>query len=242
MIDAKNLSKKTAAEKAAEYVKDGMVLGLGTGSTVKYFIEKLAVRIKEEQIEVVGVPTSTATERLARELGIPLTAPGQYEKIDLDVDGADEVDTRFNLIKGGGGAHTREKIVASASKEFVVVVDPAKMVNRLGAFPVAIEVIPFAEPYVIKEIEALGGLAKKRAGFVSDNGNVILDARFNIIDPLRLERDINSIPGVLENGIFARRRPEKVIVGDGTKTRILERILNGRKKNRKAAGTAGNTR
>jgi ribose 5-phosphate isomerase A len=223
MADA-NISKKAAGEKAAEYVKDGMVLGLGTGSTVKYFIERLAARIKEEQIEVVGIPTSIATEKTARVLGIPLTAIGQYEKIDLDVDGADEVDPKYNLIKGGGGAHTREKIVASASKTFIVIADSGKMVSRLGAFPVAIEVIPYAEDYVRKELQALGGLAKKREGFVSDNGNLILDARFNIVDPAGLEKDLNNIPGVLENGIFARRRPEKVIVGEGTKTKILERV------------------
>ena len=219
-----SVSKKSAGEKAAEYVKDGMVLGLGTGSTVRYFIEKLASRIKEEQIEVVGIPTSIATEKMARELGIPLVAIGQYEMIDLDVDGADEVDPRFNLIKGGGGAHTREKIVASASKNFIVIADAGKMVNRLGAFPVAIEVIPFAEDFVRKEMQSLGGLAKKREGFVSDNGNIILDVRFNIADPAGLEKDIKGIPGVLENGIFAKRRPEKVIVGEGTKIKILERV------------------
>lgn len=223
MIDA-SVSKKAAGEKAADYVKDGMVLGLGTGSTVSYFIERLAARIKEERLGVVGIPTSVATENMARKLGIPLTAIGQYECIDLDVDGADEVDPRFNLIKGGGGAHTREKIVASASREFIVVAEAGKMVNRLGAFPVAIEVIPYAEDFVRKEVQALGGLAKKRQGFVSDNGNVILDARFNIVDPSGLEEDLKSIPGVLENGIFARRRPEKVIVGEGTKTKILERV------------------
>ncbi len=216
-------SKKAAGEKAVDYVKDGMVIGLGTGSTAKYFIERLAKRIQEESLDLTAIPTSVASENLAKRLGVKVSNLSEHPAIDLDVDGADEVDPKYNLIKGGGGAHTREKIVASASKEFIVIVDEAKLVNRLGNFPVAVEVIPFAEGYVMKEIEGLGGIAKKRAGFVSDNGNVVLDARFNIVDPIRLEKDMNEIPGVVENGIFAKRRPEKVIVGVGKKTKTLER-------------------
>lgn len=216
-------SKKAAGEKAAEYVRDGMVIGLGTGSTVRYFIEHLAAKIRKESIDVAGVPTSTATEKLARAANIPLIALSGCEGIDLDVDGADEVDAKFNLIKGGGGAHTREKIVAGASREFIVIVDASKVVGRIGAFPVAVEVLPFAESPVRKEISALGGLAKRREGFLTDNGNIILDARFSIIDAEALEEDLKSIPGVVESGIFAKRRPEKVIVGDGEKTRVMER-------------------
>lgn len=216
-------SKKAAGEKAADYVKDGMVLGLGTGSTVKYFIERLARKIKEESLDVAGIPTSIATEKLAKALGIQMTSFAECEGIDLDVDGADEVDAAYNLIKGGGGALTREKIVASVSRRFIVIVDAKKVVGRIGAFPVAIEVLPFAETPVRNEIIALGGLPKKRDGFLTDNGNIVLDARFNIIDAEALEEDLKSIPGVVESGIFAKRRPEKVIVGDASKTREIER-------------------
>lgn len=219
----KELSKKTAAEKAAGYVKDGMVVGLGTGSTVKYFIDKLASRIKEESLDVTGIPTSNATEKQAKELGITLTTLNECATIDLDVDGADEVDPEFNLIKGGGGAHTREKIVASASKNFIVIVDSEKMVQRLGSFPVPVEALPCAQAFAAREIGALGGLARRREGFVTDNGNIILDSRFNIINPAKLEMMLNAIPGVVENGIFAARRPETVLCADGRSVKVMER-------------------
>jgi ribose 5-phosphate isomerase A len=217
-------SKKAAGEKAVDYVRDGMILGLGTGSTVRYFIERLAARIKEERLEITAIPTSVASEKLANSLGIKLSTVNEHPKIDLDVDGADEVDPGFNLIKGGGGAHTREKIIASASKKFIVIVDRSKMVSRLGNFPVPLEVLPFSEKYVWEEIVAMGGLPHRRAGIVTDSGNLILDARFNIIDPEKLETDLKCIPGVVEDGIFAKRRPEKVIVADGKNIKILERV------------------
>jgi ribose 5-phosphate isomerase A len=212
-------SKKAAGNKAAEYIRDGMVVGLGTGSTVKYFIEKLA----EKSLDVKCIPTSIASEQLAVSLGLKITNLKEHPVIDVDVDGADEVDSKFYLIKGGGGALTREKIVAEASKQFIVVADESKMVRRLGKFPVAVEVLAFAEGFATKRINELGGLPKKRAGFATDNGNIILDCKFNIIDAQKLETELKNIPGVVENGIFARRKPEKVIVGNGTKTKILER-------------------
>jgi ribose 5-phosphate isomerase A len=218
-------SKKAAGEKAAEYVRDGMIVGLGTGSTVRYFIEKLADRIKTQGLDITAIPSSNASEKLARSLGITLTTLAEHPGIDLDVDGADEVDPSFNLIKGGGGAHTREKIIASASKEFIVIVDSSKMVPRLGNFPVPVEVLFYSEKYAWDEIVSLGGLPRRRAGFVTDSGNIILDCRFNIIDPLKLETDLKCIPGVVEDGVFARRRPEKVIVADGGNVKILERVL-----------------
>jgi len=217
-------SKKAAGEKAVEYVSDGMILGLGTGSTVRFFIERLALQIKEQGLDITAVPTSVASEKLARSLGIKLSTVNDNPKMDLDVDGADEVDPKFNLIKGGGGAHTREKIIASASKEFIVIVDRSKLVSRLGNFPVPLEVLPFSEKYVWGEIVAMGGLPLRREGVVTDSGNIILDCRFNIIDPEKLETDLKCIPGVVEDGVFAKRKPEKVIVADGKNIKILERV------------------
>lgn len=217
------ISKRAAGERAVKFVRDGMILGLGTGTTVRHFMEKLAKKIRDESLEIVAIPTSIETEKLADNLKIPLSNLNEYPEVDLDIDGADEVDSGFNLIKGGGGAHTREKIVATAAKEFIVIVDNTKISNRIGNFPVPVEVLPFSENLVRKEIQRLGGIAKLREDFRTDNENLILDVRFNIINPERLEGDINNIPGVIENGIFANRRPEKIIVADGKKVRIIER-------------------
>jgi len=216
-------SKKTAGQAAASHVEDGMVLGLGTGSTVKYAIEEIASRIKKENLDVVGVPTSKATADLAQKLGIELSSLKERSDIDLCIDGADEVDEEFNLIKGGGGAHTREKIVAAASKRFIVVVDESKMVERIGSFPVPVEFLGFGQRYVANELRAIGGGPQLRSGFKSDNGNYIYDTNFYIGDPLALETKINAIPGVLENGIFAQRKPEMVLVGLKDKIKIKER-------------------
>ncbi|RLI87586.1 MAG: ribose 5-phosphate isomerase A [Candidatus Altiarchaeales archaeon] len=224
------ISKMAVGERAVEFVRDGMILGLGTGTTVRYFIEKLAEKIKKESLEIIAIPTSIETEKMADNLEIPLSNLNEYPEVDLDIDGADEVDLNFNLIKGGGGAHTKEKIVAMASKEFIVIVDKTKTVDRIGNTPVPIEVLSFSENFVRKEIQKLGGIARLREDFRTDNGNLILDVRFNIINPEKLEGDINNIPGVIENGIFANRRPEKIIVADGKKVRIMERDLNGGKR------------
>ncbi len=213
------LSKKTAAEKAVEFVGDNMVVGLGTGSTVEYAIKKLA-RIEKN---IIAVPTSRRTEKLAEKLGIPLTPPDKCEFIDIDIDGADEVDPEFNLIKGGGGAHTMEKRVAEKSNTFIVVVDYKKLVKKLGNFPVAIEIKPSKKDYVEKELKKLGGVPKMREDFRTDNNNIIIDTKFDIKNPYELEERLNSIPGVVENGIFSKRKPEKVIVGHGNEVRILKR-------------------
>lgn len=219
-----SISKKSAGEKAAEYVKDGMIVGLGTGSTVKYTIKKIAARIKEENLNIIGIPTSIATEKLAKEEGIPLSSLNEYPKVDIDIDGADECDKNFNLIKGGGGAHAREKIVAAASKEFIVVADSTKKVSELGNFSVPVEVLPLAVEFVKNELIKLGGDPDLRENFTTDNGNLILDTKFEIENPLDLEIKLNSIPGVVDNGIFARRKPEKVIFANGEEVEILERI------------------
>ena len=217
-------SKKNAGYKAAEYVKDGMVLGLGTGSTTHFFIEKVGMRIKEEGIKVMGIPTSFQSLLIAKQWNIPITTLEEHD-IDLSVDGADEVDREFNLIKGGGAAHTKEKIVDYAADQFIVIVDESKVVESLGAFPVPVEVLPDASRMVIKALEDMGASCEIRMGqrkdgpVITDNGNFVIDAKFDKIEsPAHLEIDLNSIPGVVENGIFSQM-VDKVIIGtdDGTK-------------------------
>lgn len=216
--------KKNAGFKAAEYVKDGMVLGLGTGSTTHYFIEKVGMRIKEEGINVMGIPTSFQSLLIAKNAGIPITTLEEQD-IDLAVDGADEVDGEFNLIKGGGAAHTKEKIIDYAAREFIVIVDESKCVENLGSFPVPVEVLPDSSRVVIQTLEDMGAeceirMAQRKDGpVITDNGNFVVDAKFDKIDsPAHLEIDLNSIPGVVENGIFSQM-VDRVIVGtsDGTK-------------------------
>ncbi len=216
--------KRNAGYKAAEYVKDGDVLGLGTGSTTHYFIEKVGKKIEEEEIEVMGIPTSYQSSMLASRWNIPITSLEEHE-IDLAVDGADEVDEEFNLIKGGGAAHTMEKIVDYSAKKFYVIVDPSKYVEQLGAFPVPVEVIPKAFKPVIRELEDMGGnceirMAEHKDGpVITDNGNFVIDTKFEKIEsPAHMEIDLNTIPGVVENGIFSHM-VDKVIIGteDGTK-------------------------
>ena len=215
------LSKKSAAAKALEYVEDGMVLGLGTGSTANYFIELLAEKIKEEDLSIVGIPTSTRTKELALGLGIKLSTLEQHQP-DLDVDGADQIDAEFNLIKGGGGAHTREKKVATASKRFIVIADSTKLVDTLD-WHVPIEVLPQSREQVEQKLLEIGGKPELRENFTTDGGNLILDTKIEIPDALELESRLNSIPGVIDNGIFAKRRPELVIMGKGGGTKVMER-------------------
>lgn len=198
-----------AAYKAADEINDGQVVGLGTGSTTHYFIEKLAWRIKEENLDILGVPTSYQSFFLARDLNIPLTSLEEQE-VDVAVDGADEVDKDLNLIKGGGAAHTLEKIVDYAADRFIVVVDGSKMVDQLGNIPVPLEVIPSALRTIINTLQELGATAQIRMArnkdgpIISDHGNLIVDADFGLLDhPLKLEKQLNSIPGVVENGIFS---------------------------------------
>ncbi|MEH7492773.1 ribose-5-phosphate isomerase RpiA [Neobacillus niacini] len=198
--------KKQVGEKAVEYVKDGMVVGLGTGSTAYYFISKLG-ELVQQGLSIRGVPTSMQTEQLAKELGIPLVSFNEIEKIDVAVDGADEVDSELNLIKGGGGALLREKIIAASAKTFIIIADSHKNVDTLGAFPLPIEVVPYGFEMTIKHIQNLGGRTKLRQyqgnSFLTDNGNFILDTNFQEIkQPKELEKDLNLIPGVVENGLF----------------------------------------
>ncbi|MFZ5637666.1 MAG: ribose-5-phosphate isomerase RpiA [Pseudomonadota bacterium] len=212
-------TKRLAAEKALEYVEDGMIVGVGTGSTVAYFIDGLA-RIKH-RIQGAVSSSDQSTERL-REHGIDVLDLNVTGPLPLYVDGADECDGHKRLIKGGGAALTREKIIAEASAKFVCIVDPSKQVGILGRFPLPVEVIPMARSLVGREIVRLtGGQPVWRDGVVTDNGNWILDIHgLAITDPVGMERDLNQVPGVVSVGLFARRPADVVIVG-GEPPRVL---------------------
>ena len=216
--------KRNVGYAAAKLVEDGNIVGLGTGSTTLFFIEKLGKMIAEEGLEIMGIPTSYQSFLLAKESGIPVTTLEEHD-IDIAVDGADEVDSSLNLIKGGGAAHTMEKIVDSAAAKFIVIVDDSKIVDRLGKFPVPVEVIPQACRTVSDHMKQFGGVPALRMGqrkggpVITDNGNFVLDVKFeNIEDPAYLEKELNYIPGVVENGIFSGVTDE-VLVGssDGIK-------------------------
>lgn len=205
-------AKRLAGEKAIDYVEDGMIVGVGTGSTVAFFIDALA-RIKHR---IAGAVSSSeqSTERM-RGHGIEVIDLNNAGSLALYVDGADECDPRRCLIKGGGAALTREKIIAEASAKFVCIIDPAKRVDVLGKFPLPVEVIPMARSLVAREILAqTGGQPVWREGVVTDNGNWVLDVHgLKIADPVAMERELNQIPGVVSVGLFARRPADVVIVG-----------------------------
>lgn len=213
-----DIKKQHAAEAALEYVKPGMVVGVGTGSTTNLFIEGLA-RIKGRIDGAVA--SSEATARLLQQHGIEVLDLNTTGTLPLYVDGADESTRHLQLIKGGGGALTREKIVAAASEQFVCIADESKLVDMLGRFPLPVEVIPMARSYVARQISKRGGQPVWREGFVTDNGNAILDVHnLNIVDPPALEADLNNIAGVVTNGLFAMRPADVVILGsaDGART------------------------
>lgn len=198
-IDPKLAQKQAAAKSALSYIEDGMILGVGTGSTVNCLIELLPqVRLKG------AVASSQITEDKLRALGIEIFDLNAVGELDLYIDGADEIDDKGNMIKGGGGALTREKIVAAASKTFICMVDDSKTVTKLGKFPVAVEVLPQARSYVARELVKLGGDPVYREGFVTDYGNVILDTYdLDIHSPNEFEKTLNNIVGVVCNGVFA---------------------------------------
>ena len=205
-------AKRLAGEKAIEFVEDGMIVGVGTGSTVAYFIDALA-RIKD-RIKGAVSSSEQSTARL-KQHGIEVLDLNHTGTLSLYVDGADECDPHKRLIKGGGAALTREKIIAEASKQFVCIIDPSKQVPVLGRFPLPVEVIPMARSLVAREILAMtGGQPVWRDGVTTDNGNVVLDIHnLSITDPVAMEREINQIPGVVSVGLFARRPADIVIVG-----------------------------
>ena len=223
MSDLQNQMKQAVAEAAVEQFRDGMIVGLGSGSTAALMIKGLGQRLASGQLkDIVGVTTSFQGEVLAAELGIPLRSLNAVDRIDLAIDGADEVDPSFQLIKGGGACHVQEKLVAARAKRFVVVVDSTKLVERLNLeFLLPVEVMPGAWRQVQQQLSAMNGtaelrMAHRKAGpVVTDQGNLVLDVRFEggISDSVDLERSINNIPGVLENGLFVNLADE-VLVGE----------------------------
>ncbi len=209
--------KRAVARAAIEYVPAG-IIGVGTGSTANYFIDELA-HIKGRIDGAVASSVATA-ERLKKH-GIRVLDLNEVGELEVYVDGADEITRHLAMIKGGGGALTREKIVAACSKKFVCIVDQTKLVDVLGRFPLPVEVIPMARSYVARQLVKLGGSPVLRAGFTTDNGNVILDVHnLNILDPVALEGEINQIVGVVTNGLFARRGADVCLIGtpDGVQT------------------------
>ncbi|WAC61884.1 ribose-5-phosphate isomerase RpiA [Pseudoxanthomonas sp. SL93] len=209
---SQNEAKRLAAEKAIDYIEDGMIVGVGTGSTVAYFIDALATI--RHRIKATVSSSDQSTARL-KQHGIEVMDLNHAGTLSLYVDGADECDPRKCLIKGGGAALTREKIIAEASRQFICIVDPAKQVPVLGRFPLPVEVIPMARSLVAREILAMtGGQPVWRDGVTTDNGNVILDIHnLSITDPVAMERELNQISGVVCVGLFARRPADVVIIG-----------------------------
>ncbi|MEE4293479.1 MAG: ribose-5-phosphate isomerase RpiA [Xanthomonadales bacterium] len=210
MGDTQFEQKQQVALAALDRVREDSVLGVGTGSTVNCFIEALAKR--RFRLEA-AVSSSEATTALLQQAGIEVVELNRAGTLDLYVDGADEFDAHCRLIKGGGGALTREKIVAAASRRFICIVDESKKVGVLGRFPLPVEVIPMARSYVARQIVAMGGQPELREGFVTDNGNLILDCHnMNLVDPVAVEQKLNNLPGVVTNGLFALRPADTVLM------------------------------
>ena len=230
-MDADSM-KREAAQRALQFVEDGMIVGLGTGSTAAQFIDLLGEKVSDG-LNITGVATSAATERQARAAGITLTTLDEEPEIDLTVDGADEIDQSLRLIKGGGGALLREKIVASASEMVVIIADQSKLVERLGAFPLPVEVVPFGYKVSLAMIEdiadelGLEGTVRQRLGedgkpFVSDGGNFILDCSFGVLDdPEVLAELLPFTPGVVDHGLFIGLADQAVIAGENG-VRVIE--------------------
>ncbi|HEV2864093.1 MAG TPA: ribose-5-phosphate isomerase RpiA [Pyrinomonadaceae bacterium] len=225
-MDSESNPKQRAGYRAAELVEDGMAVGLGTGSTAFYLVERLAARVREESLRVRCIPTSRRTEEQARSLGIPLIDFGEVRELDLAIDGADEIGPGLSLVKGGGGALLREKLVASAARRFVVIADAAKRVEVLGQFPLPVEVVPFAWQVTAGRVARVTGvepsLRRGEGGgvFITDNGNYILDCRCGRIpDPARTERELKLLTGVVECGLFVGLAHSAVVgTDDGVET------------------------
>ena len=204
--------KKQAALKSLDFIDDDCILGVGTGSTVNHLIEALPT--VKNKIEAV-TSSSEASTKLLEENGFRVDDLSSVGSPDVYIDGADEITEHFHMMKGGGGALTREKIIAEASRKFVCIIDGSKLVDLLGKFPLPVEVIPMAKSLVARELTKLGGLPELRHDFVTDNGNLILDVHnLRILDPVDIESQINNIPGVVTNGIFAKRSADVMIIGN----------------------------
>ena len=218
IVDEVEAAKQAAGIAACDFVSEGMDVGLGTGSTVRYTVIELGRRMNDEGLNIRGVPTSIDTEQLASSLGIPLIAWNEVGRLAVTIDGADEFDSEFHLIKGGGGALTREKIVAQVSDTMVVVTDPRKDVGTLGKFPLPVEVIQFGWEVTLRHLQEMcPGIASRRGGtepFITDNGNYIIDCNFgaSITDPVILETDIQGIAGVVEVGLFTHMA-DAIVIG-----------------------------
>ncbi len=220
--------KQQAGAKAAEFVKNDMVVGLGTGSTVNWTIKKLGERFKEG-LKIRGVATSKFTEERAKAWDIPLLDVSEIERIDLMIDGADEVSEDFQLIKGDKGALLREKMIANSSDQFIVVIDEAKRVTKLGGFPLPVEIVPYAWKVTRNQLKYLGcsvelRLSESDIPFLTDNGNFVIDCKFNTIeDPQELGAQINAIPGVVENGLFINLADIIIVGKDNKEVEILKK-------------------
>ncbi len=218
MNDPREQAKERAGRRVAEYVANGMRVGLGSGSTLRYAI----LRLGERRLDITCVATSLRTQELAQGLGLKVVLPDEVGSLDIAIDGADEVDPDFNLIKGGGGAQTREKIVARMAARFVVAVDESKLVDRLGTCGVPLEVLAFAPGVVAARARLLGASGVTRRDRPSDGGNVLLVARFGpIVDPARLASELDAIPGLVEHGLFLGGWVERVVVGGTSGVREL---------------------
>ncbi|MCT1902224.1 ribose-5-phosphate isomerase RpiA [Oceanobacillus sojae] len=210
--------KKAVGEKAAALVEDGMKVGIGFGSTVYWFVRALGERVKQEGLDIEGIPSSILTGEWAKEFGVPLTDFATTKELDITIDGSDEVDPDFQLIKGGGAALFREKIIAQAAKKLIIIVDESKMVDHLGAFALPVEILPFAWERTTYEIEKLGCTPvlrlKDGETLITDNGNYIVDCPFEKIkDPADLDRKLQSIVGVVETGLFIDMADTVIISG-----------------------------
>ena len=202
--------KRNVAKAAIEYIKNSTIIGVGTGSTVNFFVEELA---KNKGLIEGAVSSSIATEKLLKDNNIPVVTLNSVTELSVYIDGADEATKNKHLIKGGGGALTREKIIAAASKEFICIIDDSKLVPLLGSFPLPVEVIPMAQRYVAREIVKIGGQPELRQDFQTDNGNIILDIHnLKIENPIELENQLNQITGVVTNGLFAKRSADTLLI------------------------------
>ena len=214
-MDTITQAKKAAGEKAASLVQPGMLVGLGTGSTAYWAIERLGAMVKEG-LHIQAVATSIASEKQARELGIPITSFSEIQQLDIDIDGADEISEDFQLIKGGGGSLLREKIVALASRRRVIVADERKYVKTLGKFPLPLEIVPFGWELVFKTLQSLKGVPTLRTRddkpYITDNSNYIIDCAFGTIpNPEQLHQQLKAIPGIVETGLFINLKPTVII-------------------------------